>query len=717
MNDARERLTALRDAGVLNALDVHLALSLGRMSGETSTDALLAVALASHGVRHGQVCVRLLRADDRPIGEPVRGSDPGLRAIEWPEPTAWVDQLRRSPLVGPDHAGRPLVLTAGGDLYLARYRAYERELLGALCDRIAAPRRAVDKDGLRASLDRLFGQRQPAEPVDWQRVAALTAALRSLVIITGGPGTGKTTTVVRLLAVLQELQLARGDAPLRVLLLAPTGKAAARLAESIHERRDELDVSDTVRSSLDGTVSTIHRALGIRPGSRDGRYDSTRPLPADVVVIDESSMVDLSLMTRVVTAVPPHARLVLLGDRDQLASVEAGAILGDLCNGGRALPPWSAAAREDLIEIGGVPSDLLDPSPTDIDVPVEAGIRDSIVELKHSHRFASGGQIATLAAAVRDGDSKRAGTILAAAADAPTARSAEGHGRATTSGAIVSGTSTKSESGPPLELVFHELGRREDPARLARSHLADALQRFRSTSFDDPVGALRALGSFRVLCAHRGGPLGSEAFNRALQAGFMQDRSLRGDGGADLDGYWFPWRPVMITMNDYQLGLYNGDVGVALPTPDDPSVSAAASGSRGQRLRVHFPGPPDPDGSGPVVRSFHPARVPLHETVYAMTVHKSQGSEFDEVLLVLPSHASPILTRELIYTGITRARRRLVIAATRSVFLAGLEARIRRASGLREALFKDIATRYPAPRGLDAALPTSPSRRIQRRLF
>ena len=601
-------IDALHDAGVLDLLDVHFAQAMARLAGESDARLLLAAALASASPRAGNVCVDLplltTQAPRDVDGEPLE--------LEWPELDGWLEALRASPLSQGQAA--PLVVDPDGRLYLRRYHRYQGQLVEALQERACSLAPDVDAELLTRGLDRLF----TSEERDLQRLAAAVAVLRRMAVITGGPGTGKTTTVVRILALLQEQALARGDHALRMVLLAPTGKAAARMGEAIQAHIDGLDIGDDIRATLPREASTIHRALGWLPFAPTRfRHHRDDPLPADVVVVDEASMVDLALMAKLLDAVPPTARLVLLGDKDQLASVEAGAILGDVCHDhdGRISQGFGALVQPHVA--WDVQADRDD-----------AGIWDCIVQLERSWRFEASPGIGALARAVNQGQGQ-------ASIDA-------------------------FDQHESLDFIHAEGD--APPEALVGDRLRRGYADYLKTA--DPVACLEAFNRYRVLCAHRRGTHGSEHLNRVIR------NELAQVGAVPFSGDWYHGRPVMVTTNDYGLNLFNGDVGVCLEDPD---------GS----MRVWF------SGSDGRPRGLHPARLPAHETVYAMTVHKSQGSEFDRVLLVLPAHASPILTRELVYTGVTRAREQVGVLADADVLREALAQDIQRSSGLRLALWGD----------------------------
>jgi exodeoxyribonuclease V alpha subunit len=593
----------------LRAVDYHFARRLAALAGETDPHLLLAAALASHRVGEGDVCVDLARCADYPLflaqGVPGR--------IPVPPAEAWVRSLRRSAVVGQPGERAPLILDECGRLYLGRYWHFEQVLAGALARRAGAWIADVDLERLHRGLDRLF---PPAEETDWQRVAAAVSVLRPLCVISGGPGTGKTRTVTSILALLVEQA---GDTPPRIALAAPTGKATARLRESLRSAKAGLGLHPDLATRIPDEAVTLHRLLGFRPGRANPRHGRDNPLHLDVLVVDEASMVDLPLMARLFEALPDRARVILLGDKDQLASVEAGMVLGDICGHGTPLR-YSERLCRILNRVAGT---ALSPAPA-----CAAEIADHIVVLRKSWRFRDDSGIGALARLVNRGDGEGTLALL-------------GQG------------------------TFADVSR-EDPASetLNRLIARDVVPAFREVlASPDPATALAALNRVRVLCALRGGPYGVGALNRRIEdaldrAGLIK-RTLGGYAG----------RPVMVTVNDHGQGLFNGDVGLVLPDP-------ASGGAE----RVFFE---TADG----VRRILPSRLPPHETVYAMTVHKSQGSEFAEVLLVLPESDSRALTRELIYTGITRARHRVVLVAGSQRLRESVARRVKRSSGLHDALW------------------------------
>jgi exodeoxyribonuclease V alpha subunit len=587
-------------AGVLSAADVHVARRLGTLAGETDEDVLLAVALAVRGPRIGHVLVDLDTIHETAA---VDTEDPiDLDVLRWPDPAAWVAAVAGSPLVAPESEAqsgtdeeevRPLRLR-GSWLYLDRYWGEEISVASTL--RAMLPERAEDVDEARlaAGVSRLFA----GETDGRQAVAAAAAVRRRFTVVAGGPGTGKTTTVARIVALLHE----QGGRPPRIALAAPTGKAAARLQESVHAEATALDVTPGVREALLGTeASTIHRLLGWRPGSSSRfRHDRDHRLPHDVVIVDETSMVSLSLMARLIEALRTGARLVLVGDPGQLASIEAGAVLGDIVGGD-----------------GDAPDAEDGPS------------REGIVVLDRGHRF--GGGVAALAAAIRAGDADGVMELLRAGAE-------------------------------DVTWIDADAGRPDSPARVRQGALAAARTVQESAGAGEGARALAALGSFRILCAHRRGPYGVASWNARVE-GWLED-ALRGFSTAER---WYVGRPLLVTENDYELGLANGDTGVVVQTGEGRVM---AGFERGGALVLHSP-----------------SRLGAVDTVYAMTIHKSQGSQFEIAAVLLPEPGSRILTRELLYTAATRAQRRLILVGPEETIRAAVDRRVARASGLAARLW------------------------------
>ncbi|MDZ4332839.1 MAG: exodeoxyribonuclease V subunit alpha [Pseudomonas sp.] len=598
----------------LGPLERALVDSLQRLDPAASPLVLASAALLCMALDKGDVCLPLARlAGQRPWPE---------HAFNLPALGEWQAQLEASPLVGGDGDFIPLILEHGR-LYLARYQAYERQLAEQLLQR-AADLPEVDEAQLSESLTRLFAfnQQQP----DWQRLAAAQAVRRKLAVISGGPGTGKTTTVVRLLAALLEQPGCEhpGGAPLAIGLAAPTGKAAARMAEAIRNAKAQLPVSEAIKAALPDEARTLHRLLGSRGDSPQVRHHGANPLALDVLVVDEASMVDLALMAKLIDALPPTARLILLGDKDQLCAVEAGAVFAELCEG----RGFDAQAASELQRITGQQVPVSQPT---------SQLGDAVVLLTHSHRFAGDSGIGELARRINGGD--------------------------------VSGT---------LNLLKED---RSDLAWNATPTSNELLERLdqgyapyiSAAKSADPAAAFAAFNTFRALCAQREGAWGVAGINEALEARIKRRSQV------SVRERWYVGRPIMVRQNDYALGLFNGDIGLCLHTE--------------YGLRVFFEGE---EG----YRPFAPARLPSHDSAFAMTVHKSQGSEFAEVLLVLPELPSPLLTRSLFYTGITRAKHKVEIWALPPRLSEAVVTRAERAAGLAERLAN-------APAAVHADAPTA----------
>ena len=595
-----ERWSVLRERNLVGAVDHHLAIALGRLFGEERREVLEAVALASRSVEEGHTHLDLSAW----LGDTETAAD-----LSWPRSEPWLDALASSPLVAVDSAGddvaAPLVLAPSGKLYLTRLWRAERRVAERLHERAAATE-AVDTAWLRAALDRLAPE---TGVLDRQRLAAAVALLRRLAVITGGPGTGKTWTVAKVLALWVEHALAQGRRPPQVRLLAPTGKAAARLGEAVRAAADELGLPDAVRACIPTEAETLHRALGM---GADGRFRNRTDWTCDAAVVDEASMVDLELLRRLLDTLPPRARLVLLGDRNQLASVAAGTILADIGRHDTDATYSSEFAGVLRTVVAGV-------TVQKGDVPT---IADCSVALTENRRSRDSPKLVELAEAILHGDESSTLRLLRDGDD---------------------------------ERV--RLARPEDTGWVA----AACAQFERIVAHASPEDQLAELGRFRILCAHRRGPASVESANAAVE----RELARRGWSGASTSLYG--GRPILVERNDYALGLFNGDLGVirALEDGRREAVFAAAAGWRG----------------------IAPARLPAHTTVFAMTVHKSQGSELDDVALVLPEVTSPVLSRELLYTAVTRARRGVTVYGRDEVWADGVRRRIRRGSGLRPLLW------------------------------
>ncbi|AOW94871.1 exodeoxyribonuclease V subunit alpha [Rhodococcus sp. WMMA185] len=602
------------EAGVLVAADVHVALRLCALGGESSEDVALATALVVRAVRAGSVCLDLTRIRDVKVDE-QSGTD--VEKLPWPADEAVVAALRRSPLVTGGQAGplRPLRLVdtdKGGLLYLDRYFRQESTIRRIL-DQRALGHPDVDEESLREGLAELFRDQGdatlPSPAPDRQRIAAAVAATHWTSVVVGGPGTGKTHTVARVLALLR-----RQPGQKRIALAAPTGKAAARLQESVREQSSTVGLPD------DLTAMTLHRLLGWQRGAATRfRYNATNHLPYDVIVVDETSMVSLTMMCRLLEALRPDTQLVLVGDQHQLASVDAGAVLADLVE--RPVP----AARNPVL--GRVVGKDLEASDGPREVALNDDERDQlsrgVIRLSRGRRFDE--TIAELAAAVNNSDEDRVMQILR------------------------SGDSAVSFHQPEdLDAL------KSDVTELAKA-VTDAAESGRAKV------ALEESAKHRLLCAHREGEYGVQRWSRrAIEwCGETLGHRLNPD-------LWYPGQPLLVTANDHETRIYNGDTGVIVRRGDGKLVAVFERGDQPFEL--------------------HPTQLPAVQTAYAMTVHRSQGSQYDTVSVVLPEAKSLLLTRELFYTAITRAQAHVRIIGTEESVRAAVRTRALRASGLARAI-------------------------------
>ncbi|AKM32572.3 exodeoxyribonuclease V subunit alpha [Pandoraea faecigallinarum] len=628
--------------------------------------------------------------------------------------SVWRDALFASGLCAPASLARALAGEAQGDafplllddhdrLYLARYYGYEARLAAALARKLSTTQRLSDAPDSpagsitaadRERLHRYFGDGVLLSPdgrrePNWQMAAAALALRRSLVVLSGGPGTGKTTTVVGLLACLLER-----DANLRVALAAPTGKAAQRMQEALTARQY---LPQAVRMALPEAAVTLHRLLGVLPESADQvgrrfRHHAGNPLPYDLIVVDEASMIDLSMATALLEAVPDEARLILLGDKDQLAAVEAGAVFGELS----AQRAFSEAMRAQLLTALAWPADDLPRSgplaPGASATPnvstcarTARGLEDAVVWLERTYRFGAHSAIGRLASAIKTGRVIDARKEFAVGESALATSGEQRETRAVLAEGVSPDRVLLSEDGG-IQLSSHNLNVLADGYGQYLEALAQAMQTIEQLG--DPAAAMStdiamvaqpvfaAFGQFRVLCATRGGRRGVEFLGAQLTALLARRAGVAlGAGG----GAWFAGRPVLVTQNEYALNLFNGDIGIALPL--------GPSGT----LRVAFA---TPDGR---YRLYSPASLPAHETAFAMTIHKSQGSEFERVAIVLPEQASRVLSRELVYTGVTRARREAWLFSPWPVIASAIARPTQRDGGLTDRLTEVLATMSAAP--------------------
>ncbi|WP_417909078.1 exodeoxyribonuclease V subunit alpha [Candidatus Electronema sp. PJ] len=605
IRSTRSLLEQACEQGEIRRLDLHLGLFLEKQVSKVAKgqsrkapEVLLAATLASAAVGSGHVCWPLAQNAALPAALP-----PSLL----PVPSRWRNSLLTSGVVGQPGEIAPLILDQQNRLYLYRFHCCE-ELLAADLRRRAREISTVDAQAALPLLARLFPRNNDNNEPDLQQTAAALALLKPLLVISGGPGTGKTYTAARILALLQALHC--GDKPLRMALAAPTGKAAARLDESIRAARQSLP--DGLGHNMPEQAQTLHRLLGARPGTNEFRHNRDNPLHLDLLLVDEASMIDVMLMAALLEALPPQARLILLGDRSQLASVEAGSLFADLCGDGK--PAWSAQLGEQLrLLMGNCPHTVAKPG---------GPLADSCILLRKGHRFQGSSGIGTLAAAVNSGSVEEVEQVLAA-------------------------------GWPDLEIEQSRGPEREVWLR------AQILRGFREmASAASLEQGFAAMEKFRFLCAVHKGPNGTEEINNLAAAVLRQAGLMRNQDQA---------RPIIILRNQYDLQLFNGDTGLLWR-------------DRSGQLKAWFRRPDN------TLQPVTPSLLPDYETAYAVTVHKAQGSEFEQVLLLLPEETSRVLSRELLYTGITRARTKLILCADREILATTVRARTQRYSGLGEKL-------------------------------
>lgn len=589
------------------SFDRHIAGFLCRQSATEDPLLFMTVALLSKSLRDGHICMDLTESALTTCAH----SEESCAEIELPDVDTWKSHLLSSGIAGIPGDYKPLIID-NNRLYFHRRWKNEQDVAAFLLSR------TTDKFPLnilkyKDALDNFFISGNT--DTDYQKLASILSLANRLCVISGGPGTGKTTTVVKILA----LQCIVYGIDLHIGIAAPTGKAAARLSFSISQAKKTLPCSDEIKEAIPSEALTIHRLLGKHSsGRKHGRiYGQQDHLPFDIIVIDEASMIDLSLMSKLVCALKPQCRLIMLGDMDQLSSVEAGSVLGDICDTGT-----SHSYTPDFI--GGIQSLIPQYRETS---PDNTPFANCIVTLKKSYRFDSSSSIGRLSRAVNDGDFSEAMSVLSAQDQnecvfVPYSSEKEFHSRL---------ASLSREN-------YGILGRMTDPQRM-----------------------FSLLDTFKILCAVREGIFGVESVNRFITSLFH--------GGITDDHEMYHGKPILVTGNDYRLNVFNGDTGIF--------VKSTADSSPGIAFR-------NQDGT---ISLRQPFQIRKYESAYAMTIHKSQGSEFDTVLVILPQLQSPVLTRELLYTAVTRAKKKVIIWGSEQTLKVCISSKIRRDSGLREKLW------------------------------
>ncbi|MBU3979884.1 MAG: exodeoxyribonuclease V subunit alpha [Proteobacteria bacterium] len=614
----KDNLVRLHQAGILTDIDVHFAGFMANLADSKYQEIFLGAALASNVTGKGDVCLDLASF----AGKTLLEKDDGMDAVICPELSVWKENLISTRIVGRPEDLCPLILDERNRLYLYRYWEYEKKLSDSIKKRTKEDIGGINLLLIKDSIKRLFPEIIDGD-INRQKVAAITSAFKKFCVISGGPGTGKTTIIAKILAML--IEQTGKEKSLRIFLTAPTGKATARLSESIGNIKKKLNCKDYIKVAIPTEAFTIHRLLKTIIRSPFFRHNSENPLPADIVVVDEASMVDLPLMSKLIQAVPVDARLILIGDSDQLASVDPGSVLGDIC-GNKSLRGFTTNFVNKVEE-------LTDEKITD-SIKQHKGIKalhDCIVVLKKNYRFADSSGIGGLSHAVKLGDIDKTLDLL--------------------------------KNKNDRSIIFEEILSADNFKQILTDKVVEFYSEYLRT--DDPGRALKLFNRFKILCAVKMGQFGVYAVNKIIE------QILRRENLIQTENLWYKGRPILITSNDYKLSLFNGDIGITMPI----------QGSASNDMHVFF------RGTSGELKQFLPYRLPQHETVYAMTVHKSQGSEFENVFLVLPDKDYPVLSRELIYTGITRASQSVTILGKEEVLRTSISRVIERKSGLHDSLW------------------------------
>lgn len=599
-------LNMLRTKKVLSASDIFFSSLICGLCNENSEITASIYALSAQQTGMGHICLDLESDHFMNLLE-----ETGMKHVKIQEIKKCLDE---SKAVGSAKDGLPFIYAGDRFVYLKKFWDYQ-DIINNYVK--SGPAKNPDPDHLRAIIPLYF--KKNTAHYDWQKGAALVAATNRFCLITGGPGTGKTTTAARIIAILTELMEKESNQKPKILLAAPTGKAAARLSSAMTDAMNKMEAMKGKKCFSQHQAVTVHRLLGLGYASSEPRYNKENLFPADIVLVDEASMLDISMMAKIMGAMPEKAKLIIMGDKDQLSSVEPGAVLADICEAG---PPKKFSRKiSPILEIDGSFPDI---TPVD-----EHGFFDCVVELDKSYRFSEKSGIGTLAEAIKKCDAQKAIDII------------------------------KKKEHKDISWIRPDT--KTNLKTIIEEKLMDGI--FGLFSAKTPEKALDAMDDFKILCAVREGPWGVEGINRLVRE-ILQERKK-----VPVKGDWYHLRPIMIKSNDYQLGLYNGDTGIVFSETGDE-----------KNLKVYFKAPE----TG--VRSFHPARLGAHDTVYATTVHKSQGSEFDRVVLVLPDKLTKVLSMELAYTAVTRAKKEFILIAEEEIFKRAVSEKAIRTSGLCQRL-------------------------------
>lgn len=630
MNNNIELLEKLKSSSHIIPLDLHLALFFAEKSNLIhSTEQLrfaFLIAWLSVEVRSGHVCIDLTEITKQNLGYRFgyELTDAIFDKLDYPKIEDWLSLCINvdSQIISDGQVLSPFILKSNR-LYFQRMWLYETQVAHYFINAMQQ-RYYPNKQKVRKLLNNLFPPDIDSNEIDWQKVAVVTAATRRVTIISGGPGTGKTTTISKILAVLTAIHNDESVSPLRIIAAAPTGKAAARLTESLTAAIATLPIEQKIKDSLPIDAVTLHRLLGARIDNNEYLYNKKNKLNVDILLIDEASMVDLSMMSKVIAALPDNTRLILLGDKEQLSSVEAGAVFGDLCE--LIDDGYSQEHVQMINEFTGYHL------ATDNQI---ASCADSVCLLQKSYRFDRYSGIGILANAIKEGLQDDIMSLFA--------------GRQFS------------------DIAFNALNNTNEYHHVVDS-CVQSYQLYLKEINKDSTNIrhiLLAFSQFRLLCALREGVFGVLGLNKVIE------NALHKKGYISLkkNDLWYIGRPIMILKNSFSLGLFNGDIGIVLPSPMDSS-----------KLRVYFL---MPNGE---IKGFSPFRLPEHETTYAMTIHKSQGSEFEQVAVILPNEYSPLLTRSLLYTAVTRAKKYVAIYSSEKILERTVKSQTSRQSGLLELL-------------------------------